>query len=308
MNYGNMDTQNPKWRGRRLMSLAMLLGTGVFLPAGSAGAQTLEEAQTQLMRGNYAAVVTNAQEQLADRPNRADWRQLLVNSLMTVGRYDEAYSNALAGLDGYSPSVALRLLARETALFENRPVEANRRLAEIEISLQQRAPAYQDGAELVALGQALLLLGVEPRLVLENCFQRAEQLDPPSREAFCAAGQLALDKHDFKLAAEAFRAGLKKFPDDPDMNSGLARAYESSDRGEMLQAIEAALAVNPKHIPTLLLLADHLIDAEKYDEAEKQLALVLTVNPHQPEALAYRAVLADLRNDTRPPANSARTR
>ncbi|HEX5399445.1 MAG TPA: tetratricopeptide repeat protein, partial [Verrucomicrobiae bacterium] len=164
--------------------------------------------------------------------------------------------------------------------------------------LRQQTPRYQNGADLVAIGQALLLLGVEPRLVLENCFQRAEQMDPPAREAFLAAGQLALDKHDFKLAADTFRAGLKKFPDDPDMNSGLAHAYESSDRGQMLLAIHAALAANPRHIPTLLLLADHLIDAEQYDEAEKQLAIALSVNPYQPEALAYRAVIAELRNDT----------
>ena len=40
-----------------------------------------------------------------------------------------------------------------------------------------------------------------------------------------------------------------------------------------------------------------LSNSGKYDEAEKQLAIVLKVNPHQPEALAYRAVLANLRND-----------
>jgi tetratricopeptide (TPR) repeat protein len=147
------------------------------------------------------------------------------------------------------------------------------------------------------LGQALLLLGVEPRIVLENCFQQAEKLDPPPREAFLATGQLALDKHDFALAAEAFRAGLKLFPDDPDLEAGLARAFESSDRQEMLKALDAALKINPRHIPSLLLLADHLIDAEQYAEAEKQLATVLAVNPHQPEALAYRSVLANLQND-----------
>ena len=43
-----------------------------------------------------------------------------------------------------------------------------------------------------------------------------------------------------------------------------------------------------------------MIDAEQYDEAEKQLAIVLKVNPNQPEALAYRAVLAHLRNDSAP--------
>jgi tetratricopeptide (TPR) repeat protein len=134
-------------------------------------------------------------------------------------------------------------------------------------------------------------------VVLQNCFQQAEKMDPPPREAFLASGQLALDKHDFSLAADAFRAGLNKFPGDPDMESGLARAFETSDREQMMQHIDAALKMNPRHVPTLLLLADHLIDAEQYDEAEKQLALALKVNPNQPEALADRSVLADLRND-----------
>ena len=98
--------------------------------------------------------------------------------------------NALAGLDSYSTEVSLRLLAREAALYNNRPEEAIARLAQIKAQLERRPPEYQDGEELVALGQALLLLGVEPRLVLENCFQRAERMDPAPREAFLAAGEL----------------------------------------------------------------------------------------------------------------------
>ena len=300
-----MATRKFIWRVSRLMPLAWLLGSAILLPVWKVGAQAVEDAQAQFIQGNYAAVIATAQKGLADDAYRKDWRTLLVKSLMMAGRYSEAYTNATEGLDSYSTDIASLLLARETALFQNHPTEANRRLAEIKLLLEQRPPGYQDGSELVALGQALLLLGVEPRLVLENCFQRAEQLDPPSRESFLAAGQLALDKHDFKLAADAFRAGLKKFPDDPDLEAGLAGAYESGDRGEMLQSIQAALAVNPRHIPTLLLLADHLIDAEQYDDAEKQLALVLTVNPNQPEALAYRAVLAELRND---PAAAGKSR
>src|SRR5262249_17056843 len=140
------------------------------------------------------------------------------------------------------------------------------------------------GAEnLVAAGEAMLLLGVEPQLVLENCFRPAERMDPPPREAFLASGRLALDKHDFALAADVYRRGLKKFPDDPDIESGLARAFESGDREEMMKHIDAALKANPRHIPTLLLLADHLIDAEQYDEADKRVAAVLKVNPQQPQ-------------------------
>jgi tetratricopeptide (TPR) repeat protein len=270
----------------------------LFFPARNLGAQTLEETEQQFSRGNYPEVIAAAQKKVDDGDYRGDWRMLLVKSLMTVGRYGEACTNANNGVNFVPRSIALRLLARETALFQNDPAGANRHLVEINVLLERRPPAYQDGADLVALGRALLLLGVEPRLVLENCFQAAEKMTPPSREAFIATGQLALDKHDFKLAADAFRAGLEKFPDDPDLHAGLAQSFEDSNRALMGKSIEAALKINPRHIPSLLLLTDHLIDAEQYDEAEKQLAVVLNVNPHQPEALAYRAVLADLRNDS----------
>jgi Tfp pilus assembly protein PilF len=65
----------------------------------------------------------------------------------------------------------------------------------------------------------------------------------------------------------------------------------------MISAVEAALKKNPRHIPSLLLLADHRIDAESYPEAEKLLAQVVEINPVQPDAWAFRAVLAHLRND-----------
>jgi tetratricopeptide (TPR) repeat protein len=277
---------------------ARLVASILLLMAMTAGAQDLQEVQQQFLRGNYSEVITVAQKQVDNISYLNDWRKLLVEALLTVGRYDEAYTNAVEGLNGYSSNISLLLLAREAALFRNEPAEANRRLAEISASLERSPPTAADGDELVAVGQALLLLGVEPKLVLENCFQRAEKMTPPPREAFLATGQLALDKHDFAMAADAFRAGLKNFPDDPDLEAGLARAYESGDREEMLKAIEAALTINTNHIPSRLLLADHLIDGEQYDEAEKQLAIVLSVNPHQPEALAYRAVLAELRNDS----------
>jgi tetratricopeptide (TPR) repeat protein len=270
---------------------------GLLYWGTTAGAQSLGETQRQFILGNYADVITASQKEVADNGYLSEWRLLLVKSLLMVGRYNEAYTNAIDGLINYSGTIEMRLLARQTALFQNDIAGANLRLTEINTLLQQNSSAAQDPDQLVALGQALLLLGVEPKLVLENCFQRAEKLDPPPREAFLAVGQLALDKHDFKLAADAFRAGLNIFTNDPDMECGLARAFESGDREEMLKALDAALAINPKHIQSLLLLADHLIDGEQYDEAEKQLAIVLSVNPHQTEALAYRAVLANLRSD-----------
>jgi tetratricopeptide (TPR) repeat protein len=271
---------------------------GVVLCGGlSARAQTLEETQDKFLHGKYEDVIMTAKKQVAEGSS-SDWRVLLVQSLLAVGRYGDAYTNAQSGVNDYPIRLRMCLLARETALYQNDLAGANRRLSEAQDFIERRRSLNTGGENLVAIGETMLLLGVEPQVVLENCFRVAEKMDPPPREAFLASGKLAINKHDFSLAAEVYRAGLAKFPDDPDMEAGLAKAFEPSDRGEMMKHIEAALTVNPRHVPSLLLLVDHLIDAEQYDEADKQLATALKVNPNDPEALAYRAVLADLRNDS----------
>jgi tetratricopeptide (TPR) repeat protein len=281
----------------RLKPISFWLFCGVvFLRCSFAPAQTLEETQQQYLRGNYEDVIKTAQKQVAGGSS-SDWRIPLVQSLLTVGRYGEAYTNAQNGLRDYPIRLRMFLLAREAALYQNDPAGANRRLSDAQDIIERRRGINSGGENLVALGDTMLLLGVEPQVVLQNCFQPAEKMNPPPRDAFLASGRLALEKHDFALAADAFRAGLKIFPDDPDLESGLAKSFEDSDREQMMQHIQAALKANPHHIPTLLLLADHLIDAEQYDDAQKQLAIALEVNPHQPEALAYRSVLAHLRND-----------
>lgn len=273
-------------------------GIGFLLACGRAQAQTLEQTRADFLSGHYDTVIKTTQKKVEAGQYVDGWRVLLVKSLLTVGRYAEARSNAVAGVDEFPGSLQLHLLAKEADLFQNDLAAANRELNSIKYLIERRGRVDQNGDNLVALGRALLLLGVEPRLVLENCFRRAYDMDPPVREAYLASGQLALDKHDFKLAADTFRLGLKKFPGDPDMEEGLAQAFESSDGEEMKKALEAALVANPRHIPSLLLLADHWIDAEKYDEAQKQLDRVLEVNASQPQALAYRATLAHLRNDS----------
>ncbi len=273
-----------------------LLGLGILLVCPGARAQSLGEAQTQFFAGRYEDVIESARKKAAATFDDG-WRVLLVKSLLTVGRYADARSNALAAVEEFPASIPLRLLARDAELFQNNLPGANRQLNEIKTVISQTGRVVPSSDKLVALGRALIILGVEPRLALENCFQKAYNMFPPTPEAYLASGQLALDKHDFNLAAETFRAGLKKFPGDPDLDSGLAGAFQTSDGEQMLAALQAALTINPRHIPSLLLLADHLIDAEQYDEAQKQLAKALAVNPWQPEALAYRAVLAHLGND-----------
>jgi tetratricopeptide (TPR) repeat protein len=65
----------------------------------------------------------------------------------------------------------------------------------------------------------------------------------------------------------------------------------------MIAALDAALHVNPRHVPALVLLAEHQIDCEDRDSAAKTLDRALAVNPWDPDAWAYQAVLAHLTND-----------
>jgi tetratricopeptide (TPR) repeat protein len=95
-----------------------------------------------------------------------------------------------------------------------------------------------------------------------------------------------------------FQQGLNELPDDPDLHFGLARAFAPSDMGKALESAQAALKINSHHVGCLLLLADYQIDREDYEAAEELLGKVRAVNPYHPEAWAYRAVVAHLRNES----------
>src|SRR6185503_17247451 len=200
-------------------------------------------------------------------------------------------------LERYSSSVRLRLLGREVCLHNGQSAKANELLQEINYLAGVRSWAYRNAPDLVALGRAALLLGADPKRVLEQFFDRAKKSDPTYREAYLSSGQVALDKNDFELAAKVFSEALKRFPEDADVHFGLARAYASSDRRLMIDALESALEHNTNHVPSFLLLADHLIDGEEYTAAGKTLGQVLAVNPWHPEAWSYRAVMHHLDGD-----------
>ena len=144
---------------------------------------------------------------------------------------------------------------------------------------------------------AALLLGADPKMVLDRLFEPVKKAAPDLRDIYLATGQLALDKGDFALAAKIFTDAGKRFKEDADMQFGLARALMSGSRPQALRALERAMEFNEQHIPSRLLLVDHLVDAEEYEEADKLLKEVLAVNANQPEAWAFRAVMAHLRND-----------
>jgi len=66
--------------------------------------------------------------------------------------------------------------------------------------------------------------------VLENFFDQARKIDPIFAKRTWPAANWRW-KSTITTGAKTFREALKKFPEDPDVHFGLARAYEpSADR------------------------------------------------------------------------------
>ena len=266
--------------------------------AADSSATGIDVSHEQFKTGKYTECLESSRKAIENGAYAAQWRVLMIKSLMALGQYDKAADDMDIVLLHYPVSMRLLELAHTVYLHNdepNRADEAIQRLVRVGTSRDFR---YMSPVDLVALGNSLLLLGEEPRLVLDELFTRAIKNDPNCLDAYLAAGALALAKQDYDLAANQYRSALKRFGKDPDAHFGLARAFYQSDRNLMIQSLDAALYINPNHVPSLLLLAEHQIDCEDYAGAGELLDRAIAVNPWHPELWAYRAVLAHQANDS----------
>ncbi len=272
---------------------------GVLLCAASwfnlRGAE-LKEAQDLFLSGDYANCIQAAQETVRRRPASEEWQVLLSQALLASGKYAEAYQAITNALEENSWSIRLQWQARQVFLCNGMTEAAADVVDRIVARVNGRPSEFREAESLIVFGQAALLKGADPKLVLDTLFDPARKAEPSMREGYLATGGLALEKHDFALAAKRFQEGLKALPDDPDLLCGLARAYEPSDASLMADALEKALERNSNHVGSLLLLADRSIDAEDYGQAGQLLDRIQSINPWEPDAWAFRAVVAHLKH------------
>jgi tetratricopeptide (TPR) repeat protein len=258
-----------------------------------AAAAELEDAEKLFYSGKYAECIDACQKAIGGNAWAEGWRLLKIRSELATGKYAEALKSYEATVAVYRTSVLLRLLGYDVLRANDRPKDADQLLRNIQ-ELASRDPwRYTDAANRVAIGRTLLLAGADARQVLELFYDRAKKDSPTAVEPYVASGELALDKHDFALAAEAFAEAVKRRPQDPDVHLGLARAY-TDDSEKASAALAKALELNPQHVESLLFQIDNAIDAEEYERAESILKEVFKINPKLARAWAYRAVLAHL--------------
>lgn len=279
------------WLAGTLLVAASVTGAG----AAAEGAK-IAEARKKLRTGQYEGAVEMASTAVREADAGEGWHVVQLEALMALGRYAEAMS-ALSNAVAHEPrSIRILWLGREACLNSGQAVRAREMVEGLAQLVARRRWAYDEPADLVVLGRAALALGAEPRAVLERAYEVAKKGDPGLRDVYLAIGDLALEKHDYALAAKTYSEGIEKLADDPDLHCGLGRAYRGSERAAAVGCLRQALEINPRHVPSLLELADRAIDAEDYAGAIQWLEKVEKVHPAHPDAWAYRSVVAHLQH------------
>jgi cellulose synthase operon protein C len=132
-----------------------------------------------------------------------------------------------------------------------------------------------------------------------DTFRDAVTLQPELLEANIEWGHLFLDKYAAGHAEQSFDEVLQINPRHPDAHAGMAQVKleQSYDVAAAQHHLEQAFAVNPRHVPSLLIRAGLEIDRNQWDAAHASLDEVLAVNPKHLRGRALRATIHWLRDE-----------
>lgn len=284
------------WRRARSVTSALAAYLGILATAASTVAADLPQAEQLFRSGKYSECADYAAKAIAASEFNEAWPLVKIRSELTLGRYADALQTLDTALASYKFSVQLRWVGREVCRFNNQSERAGELVEEIAELVRQQAWRFREPTNQVILGRFFLEQGVDPKQVLDQLYNEIKKRQPNDPLPVLASGELALAKHDYALAAEAYQQAIKLDETDPEAHFGLAQAYSASDSEKAEAALNAALAINPNHIESLLFLVDDHVDSERYDEAKKLLERIEKINLEHPRAWAYRAVLAHLDN------------
>jgi tetratricopeptide (TPR) repeat protein len=133
-----------------------------------------------------------------------------------------------------------------------------------------------------------------------DSYRAALKLDPKLTDAGVEWADLFSQKYAAELAGQTLEEVFKVNPNHPDAHAAMADVIldTSYDLAAVHHHLDAAFAVNPHNARALRAKASIEIDQNQWDVAQKTLDDVLKINPQDVEAIAQKATIAWLRDDT----------
>lgn len=134
-----------------------------------------------------------------------------------------------------------------------------------------------------------------------DAFREAVKLAPSMTDAGVEWADLFLQKYAAQLAEQTLEEVFKVNPNHPDAHAAMAEVIveTSYDLAAVRHHLDAALTVNPKNTRALRVKASIEIDQNQWDDAKKTLDQVLAINKDDVDAIAMKATIAWLRDDTK---------
>jgi len=255
------------------------------------------KAQEHIDKGEYEQAIEMAQQQVDKKTWNENWPRILASTLLIQGKADQAMKVYEDSLERFGDSMRLKLLGYQIYLENNLPQKAQQQLDDLTAFVQRSPWKYSAKSELVPLGEFFLLKDEDPKQVLKLCFDQAVKANPKNVDAYKAIAAMAIEKSDYQVAADAITKALKLSETNPDIHQLAYQTWCNSDKVKAASHLQKALELNPKHIPSLLLEAQALIDRESYEQAQGVLDQVESINPSSSILWALRAAIAHLKND-----------
>jgi tetratricopeptide (TPR) repeat protein len=242
---------------------------------------TIEPAERALVEGRFDEIDTLAAE--ADATPLV--RLMKARADGVRGRFD----TALAILQELAAAEPLGDARLELGLMLDRAGRRSDALPHWQAILTAPLPD-RSPPRLLRLGRALVALGQARRA--NGIFQEAAAASPNDPRIPTAWGELFLDKHNPKEAADLFGLALKADDRWVPAMLGLARARAEDDQPAARAAIAHALEIDAASLEAHLLLAEFALDDRKLDEARAEIDKALLVNDRDIQALGMRAAIA----------------
>ncbi len=133
-----------------------------------------------------------------------------------------------------------------------------------------------------------------------DAFRETLKLRPQLTEAGVAWADLFLEKYAAQLAEQTLEEVFKVNPNDPEAHAAMAQVILETryNLEDVRHHLDAALGQNARNARALKARASIEIDRNQWDAANKTLDAVLAVNKDDVEAIAMKATVAWLRDNT----------